>query len=101
MRSPNPKTLHTPLLKTLTVALLLCAFSLAWGHVHTGPQAVKHEHDCLLCQWAGMPASMSASFTILVTFQVIGCFTLFSDPDFVQPLRHILRSRSPPSVSLF
>ncbi len=93
----NP--LNGLLLKALTLSLLLCAFSTAWTHVHALTPEQDPSHPCLLCQWEGTPASLSAGPAVLVTLQVLEYLSPFSDPEVFPTFRHLLHSRSPPSVS--
>lgn len=99
MPRPSKNPLHSPLLKALTVALLLCAFGAAWTHVHALTQEQDPSHTCLLCQWAGTPASTVDSPAVLVSLQVLGYLSPFSDLEVFQTFRNLLRSRSPPSIS--
>ena len=92
------KPLQNPILKALAIALLLCAFSAAWTHVHA-PAQEGDSHTCLLCQWAGTPVSLLVSSAVLVAFQVLGYLFVFSDLEVFQTFRAPLRSRSPPSIS--
>jgi hypothetical protein len=99
MNSLTKNFSRADLFRALAVALLLCAFCVAWTHVHISEQDQGYVHACLLCQWAGASACAVAPATCPPALLFSEAVLALSIPTTFLLLPDLLRSRSPPSVS--